>query len=161
MTRRLTAEEEALWRRVTEDVMRGARPFAGARFNHGPRTEDPPARRAPAVAAMLAGDPRQDRHVTRRRREIDRVLDLHGLTEAAAHARFRLFVAEALRGGARIALVITGKGRAGGESGGVLRRRFPDWIEEPAVRAHLARVAPAHPRDGGDGAFYLFLKAPG
>jgi DNA-nicking Smr family endonuclease len=71
-----------------------------------------------------------------------------------------MFVAEAMRNGARIVLVVTGKGRGGGQSAGVLRRRFLDWIEEPSVRAHLARVAPAHPRDGGDGAFYLFLKAP-
>jgi DNA-nicking Smr family endonuclease len=161
VTRRLTAEEEALWRRVTDDVARSARPRAIARVQSEPKTGDAPARRAPSIGAMFAGDPRQDRHVARRRREIDAVLDLHGLTEAAAHARFRLFVADALRSGARIALVITGKGRGGGDGAGVLRRRFLGWIDEPAMRAHLARVAPAHPRDGGEGAFYLFLKAPG
>lgn len=106
-----------------------------------------------------------DRLVARRRREIDRILDLHGYAEAAAHARFRRFIIDAVADRARIALVITGKGSPVREADylssprGVLKRRFRDWIEEPALRAHIARAAPAHPRDGGAGAFYIFLKS--
>ena len=62
----------------------------------------------------------------------------------------------------RLALVITGKGRSAaveaGARPGILRSRFLDWIEEAPLKTQIARVAPARAKDGGAGAFYVFLK---
>lgn len=75
------------------------------------------------------------------------------------------FLNAAAADGARLALVITGKGRPPAQSdasrGGILRTRFLDWIEEAPVRSLIARVSQARPRDGGAGAFYVFLKQKG
>lgn len=65
------------------------------------------------------------------------------------------FVERAAADGWRSVLVITGKGLSGD---GVLRRRLPDWLAEPAIRAHVAGVAEAHRRHGGKGAVYLTLR---
>ncbi|MBI1391479.1 MAG: hypothetical protein GC152_01945 [Alphaproteobacteria bacterium] len=142
--------------------------------------------RAPSSPAFGAGDPKRDRAVARRRQPIDGVLDLHGMTQDIAHRSFNAFVANAARRRWRCVLVITGKGgpasqanltrarladwrtgRAGAESAaepwrpmrGVLRERVRDWADDPSIRSLIARLAPAQPRDGGDGAYYLFLKA--
>jgi DNA-nicking Smr family endonuclease len=81
------------------------------------------------------------------------------MTEAAAHARVTRFLLGAHSSGLRLVLVITGKGaRAGEERRGVIRARFFDWIETAPLRAAIARVAAAKPKDGGAGAFYVFLK---
>jgi DNA-nicking Smr family endonuclease len=88
---------------------------------------------------------------------IDKTLDLHGMTQAAAHQALLRFVAAAVRQEKRTLLVITGKGsRLAG--GGVLRRMLPLWLEEPPLRAKVLACTPARIEDGGDGAFYLRLR---
>jgi DNA-nicking Smr family endonuclease len=52
-------------------------------------------------------------------------------------------------------LVITGKGVQGD---GILRRRTPEWLAEPAVRGVVAGVSEAHRRHGGAGALYVAIK---
>ena len=106
------------------------------------------------------GDPRLDRAAATRRIEIERMLDLHGMTQVQAHRALVQFMAAAANDGVRLVLVVTGKGRpsAPDARGGVLRSRFLDWIEEPPLKGEIARVAPAKQKDGGAGAFYVFLK---
>ncbi len=105
------------------------------------------------------GDPKADKKAAKRLVPIDEVLDLHGMTERLAHARVLRFVLGAQDRGARLVLVVTGKGeRKGGEGRGIIRTRFIDWVEAAPLRAAIARVAPAKPKDGGAGAFYVFLK---
>jgi DNA-nicking Smr family endonuclease len=111
-------------------------------------------------AVFGGGDPKRDRAAATRRIAIDATVDLHGMTQAEAHRRLPHFLAGAAADGARLVLVITGKGKADG-SRGVLRARFLDWIEEAPLRALIARVAAAKPKDGGAGAFYVFLKRKG
>jgi DNA-nicking Smr family endonuclease len=41
-----------------------------------------------------------------------------------------------------------------------LRRELPFWLEEGAFRIHVAAYQPAHPRHGGGGAFYVWLRRP-
>ena len=53
-------------------------------------------------------------------------------------------------------LVITGKGRLGV---GILRARLFDWIADPSLRPFIAGYAQAHPRHGGAGATYIFLRS--
>ena len=109
------------------------------------------------------GDPRLDRAAATRRIEIERTLDLHGMTQIEAHRTLLRFMAGALIDGVRLVLVVTGKGKssASGGRGGVLRSRFLDWIEEPPLKNDISRVAPAKQKDGGAGAFYVFLKRKG
>ncbi len=187
--RGLTPEEDALWRRTTRDVSPlvperrspspGAPPdavtrrlkedaagmggaTAGRAYGGAPglQTGRPSRREADGASVVGAGDPKLDRRVARRRLAIDRRIDLHGMTEVVAQVALKAFLEAARRDGCRCVLVITGKG-GGPKSRGVLHSRFSDWVDGPALKAMIARVAPAHRKDGGAGAWYVFLKARG
>lgn len=85
-------------------------------------------------------------------------LDLHGMTESAAHGALTAFLLSAHRRGDRLALVVTGKGSGGA---GVLRQMVPRWLEEAPMVRIIAEKRTAHRRHGGDGALYIYLrKAP-
>ena len=72
---------------------------------------------------------------------IDARLDLHGLTQAEAHARLAAFLAGAQARGNRCVLVITGRGL---RHGGTLRAMTPRWLETEPNRAACS----ASPRPG-------------
>lgn len=86
---------------------------------------------------------------------IDARLDLHGLTQEAAHRALVRFIATSAGGGARVALVITGKGRSGE---GILRAAVPRWLAEPAMHGRILAVMPAAANHGGAGALYIVLR---
>lgn len=176
--RDLDDEERDLWRRAVRDVKPAKRGRAPARkpaaaSERGPRRESAPAKSvspAPALRKSApkahrivgGGDPSLDRRAARGRIAIDATIDLHGLTQAEAHRRLLRFVERAHADDARLLLVITGKGRGGdAPRPGVLKSRFLDWAEEAPLRAIIARVGAASQRDGGAGAFYVFLKSKG
>jgi len=94
----------------------------------------------------------------RERDGIESRLDLHGLDQDRARAVLHAFLRRAWENGERAVLVITGKGTMGD---GILRRRTPDWLMEPEVRAIIAGVSPADRRHGGEGAIYVALKRKG
>jgi DNA-nicking Smr family endonuclease len=88
---------------------------------------------------------------------IEARLDLHGKTQAEAHHALAVFIHSSSEAGRRCVLVITGRGL--GPSGpGVLRSAVPRWLEEVGLRPKILAIAPAQPRDGGAGAFYLLLR---
>jgi DNA-nicking Smr family endonuclease len=89
--------------------------------------------------------------------DIDRRLDLHGMTQDAAHAALDRAIASAWRDGLRMLLVITGKGSAK-DGGGVLRRNLPRWLSVGANAPRVLRIEPARPQHGGNGAFYVLLR---
>lgn len=161
--RALTEEELIVWRRVA----RTARPLPGRTLPAEPK-EPPPS--APPVrmsaktapAAPPAPSPKRpvappeisgEKRVRRGKLEIDATLDLHGMTQAQARAALGRFVAQQRARGARVVIVVTGKGRAGE---GALRRLAPDWLREEA--AHVSGYAEAHQRHGGAGALYVRLR---
>jgi DNA-nicking Smr family endonuclease len=93
----------------------------------------------------------------RGRHPIEARLDLHGKTQAEAHHALAAFIHGSSEAGLRCVLVITGRGLV--PSGpGVLRSAVPRWLEEPGLRQKILAMAPAQPRDGGAGAFYLLLR---
>lgn len=68
---------------------------------------------------------------------------------------------EAAAAGARVALVVTGKGTRGPEDRrGVIRSGLGDWLSLPRLRPIIAATRPAHPRHGGGGALYVILRRP-
>jgi DNA-nicking Smr family endonuclease len=167
MSRRLSSEERALWRRVGRTV----RLSPGRVLEPEPEAAPQPAAASPPSAAKRAGDgpriaarrigPPEDlsgqRRIRRGQMEIDAKLDLHGHTQDTARHELVRFILREAAAGARCVLVITGKGRLGT---GILRTRLFDWIADPGLRAIIAGHARAHPRHGGEGATYLFLREP-
>lgn len=105
-----------------------------------------------------AGDPGYDRRVSRRRIPIDRTLDLHGLTQRAAEISLFRFVEQAFADHCRCILIITGKGSLEHQNRGVLHQRLPEWVNAENLQPMISRVANASRKDGGDGAWYVFLK---
>lgn len=95
------------------------------------------------------------KRLTQGRYEIDDTLDLHGMTQAAAHAKLRQFIVQAANRGDRTVLVITGKGAAGQ---GVLRQQVPIWLKEQDLSPYVIAIAQASGKDGGGGALYIRLR---
>ena len=168
--RKLTRDDRAVWSHVT----RGIEPYHAPAIAPAPSHETGLADERPVMArarpmqrhqaptspkppATIAGDPKLDRRAARGRIAIEATLDLHGYNQGAAHAALRQFLIRANANHHRCVLVITGKGAASSGSG-ILRRRFLEWINERELRDAISRVAQAHQRHGGAGAFYIFLK---
>ncbi|MDR3449581.1 MAG: Smr/MutS family protein [Alphaproteobacteria bacterium] len=93
-------------------------------------------------------------------------MDLHGMTEAAAHGALLSFLAGAQARGVRLALVITGIGNPKDQDNaewmrarhGALKEMVPRWLNEKAFNALVSGSGPAHRRHGGDGALYVYLR---
>lgn len=102
-------------------------------------------------------------------------LDLHGMTQAAAHRALLGFLQKAHKNSLRLALVITGRGqsvaRAPSPSAtprrpegptrqdtGILKEMVPRWLNEGYFAAFITGTASAHIRHGGEGALYVYLR---
>jgi DNA-nicking Smr family endonuclease len=118
-------------------------------FVAAPRRAPPPVQPNPGL------DRRTEEKLRKGRLPIDRRLDLHGMTEAAAHAALDRCVRQSWDQGDRVLLVITGKGRAGE---GVLRKNLTRWLEAGDNAGRVLRATAAQPKDGGGGAFYVLLR---
>lgn len=121
-----------------------------------------PAKKSPDVPPLVMGpgagvDKRTTQRLKRGQLAIEGRLDLHGLTQAAAHARLDRFLASSQERGLRCVLVITGKGRVS-EEGGVLRQMVPRWLNIPPSQGRVLSMSQAQPKDGGGGALYLLLR---
>ena len=175
--RKPTPEDIRQWEAATQAVTPlGRRPAAPAPDAVGD-TDAASAGKAPAGPAAAPGRPgppppsppalnpidrRTRLRLTRGAVAIDARIDLHGLRQAAAHARLARFLREAQAAGARLVLVITGKGRlpseAGGEERGVLRRAVPLWLSSAELRPFVAGFDEAGPGHGGSGALYVRVR---
>ncbi len=93
----------------------------------------------------------------------DRTIDLHGHSLASAHAVLDRALGDAIRSGARVILLITGKParhnpRMPPTGRGVIRASVLDWIAAGSHSSRIAAIRGAHPRHGGAGALYLILR---
>jgi DNA-nicking Smr family endonuclease len=178
-SRRLNDEEKKLWSAVARSV-RPLKPGQAAEEPilmepDGP-PEPPPLRRAPpVVSAPPAAKPppplaplgrRMRQRIGRGTEPIDRRIDLHGMTQGQAHDALAGFLRAAQGGGARLVLVITGKGIAAGARSdrdpfaerGVLKRQVPLWLKQAEFRDIVLGVEWAGVGHGGEGALYVKLR---
>jgi DNA-nicking Smr family endonuclease len=178
--RRLSDEEIALWTEVARSISRrrgaslpalakpavskaapsaepGLKPAQEARqMKHAP---PPPPPLAPIERRLM-------RELRRGRAAVDGALDLHGMTQAEAHQALRGFLRHSQARGARLVIVVTGKGGSYDEERGlpgergVLRRVTPHWLREPDLRSIVLGFEEAGRAHGGSGALYVRLRRP-
>jgi DNA-nicking Smr family endonuclease len=175
--RRLSDEEIALWTEVARGVARrrGAALPAPSKPGVVEPTPAPPATATAAPAGLPAQRPepplarierRLRRDLARGRDTIDAALDLHGLTQAEAHQTLRGFLRHSQARGARLVIVVTGKGGPPDDPArwpnerGVLRRLTPHWLREPDLRSVVLGFEEAGRAHGGSGALYVRLRRP-
>jgi DNA-nicking Smr family endonuclease len=108
---------------------------------------------------------RLKRDLSRGRAAIDAALDLHGLTQAEAHQALRGFLRHSQARGARLVIVVTGKGAPLDEGHwsnerGVLKRLTPQWLRESDLRSVVLGFEEAGRAHGGSGALYVRLRRP-
>jgi DNA-nicking Smr family endonuclease len=176
--RRLSAEEIELWLNVTRGVAR--RPGSGSAQLPQPRNAaelqaseagnnlptgasaatppSPAERKAPPPLAPLERRLRQK--LARGRAAPDAAIDLHGMRRQEAFAALREFLARVQIEGARLVLVVTGKGRVASEGGaaGVLRKSVPNWLRGAEYHAIVLGFEEASRPHGGAGALYVRLR---
>jgi DNA-nicking Smr family endonuclease len=175
MTRRLTKAERELWDRLRRDI----RPLRAAEHpeTKAAATEPAPAEAKPdpakTAAAPLRAAPRREpplvtleertrRRLSRGLAEADARIDLHGMRQERAFAALFSFLRHSQARGAKIVLVITGKGRDGtahiSDGRGVLRHAVPAWLARPEFRDLIVGFEDAARRHGGAGALYVRLR---
>lgn len=187
--RGLSSDDKEVWKQVAKTIapMRSVDfstelESTAPKINRPVRIQEQPfeitPRREPNISVSLAptpGDilkkapPQMDRKNFDRLRKgkmvPDRRVDLHGMTADVAHAVLTQFILGAHGSGARLVLVITGKGRTHRDEGGVMptrrgiiRHSVPDWLRQLPLRDKVVQVIPAHRKHGGDGAYYVYLR---
>ena len=153
MKRRVTSEDEkTLFRKSVERA--------------NPRVVAKPKPAKSAAKAMPPGlDGATSARLKRGAKAPEAKLDLHGMTQAAAHRALLSFLRNAHKNGVRLALVVTGQGNPDKHAAswaksphGVLKQMVPRWLNEGDFAAFITGTAPAHIRHGGDGALYVYLR---
>jgi DNA-nicking Smr family endonuclease len=133
------------------------KPPKAHREKNAPPPPSPPKPKPPP--ALVPIDRRTITRLGRGAIAINARIDLHGMTQQAAHHRLIDFLRGAQSGGAKLVLVITGKGREeGGEGRGVLRRVVPQWLSSPELRGVIVGFDEAGRAHGGSGALYVRLR---
>jgi DNA-nicking Smr family endonuclease len=184
MTRRrrsLSDEERTLWSAVTRAIkpLRRRKVPAEPQDEARPAVEPPPVK-APKIVmpkpvvqsapAARRNEPpplaplgrRMKQKLGRGTEPIDARIDLHGMTQADAHAALTHFLRRAQHDGARVVLVITGKGARPGADPyaerGVLKRQVPHWLESAELRSFVVGFESAGIGHGGAGALYVRVR---
>lgn len=101
-----------------------------------------------------------DRRLARGLVQPDFTLDLHGHNLATAYELLDRRLEQALREGARLLLLVTGKppGPERPVKRGAIRAAIGDWLAASRHSSRIAAVRNAHPRHGGLGALYIVLR---
>jgi DNA-nicking Smr family endonuclease len=184
--RRLSAEEIELWLSVTKTVAprpsrilprpaptpdKGAFPTGNspppkeAEPKRNASAQNPPPKRettaAPKFPPLAPLERRLRQKLARGRAAPDAAIDLHGLRSHEAVVALQQFLSRAQRDGAKLVLVVTGKGErdaSGDGSGGVLRRSVPQWLRGPDYHKIVVGFEEATRPHGGAGALYVRIK---
>jgi DNA-nicking Smr family endonuclease len=175
--RRLNEADQALWTSYASKLLplRGRMPARPPESKTAtvpaapPPARDPPLRpatAAPSARARRAAAPLTvDEHpggidsaTWQRFRTgklaVMRKLDLHGMTAQRAFHALVGFLRSAHAEQVRCVEIITGRGT--GESGGVIRREFPHWLNLPEIRPLI--LGAVHPHALNPGSVRLILR---
>ncbi len=175
-TRQLSPEERRLWSHVARHV----KPMKGKVLppepeDKGATVPAPQVGSPPPVLPPLPPQPRPSlpplapverktlQALRRGRRDVDSVIDLHGMRQEEAHFALLNFLRRAQNSDHGLVLVITGKGGVAAGTGifeerGVLRRMVPHWLRLPDLRSLVIGFEEASPQHGGSGALYVRLR---
>lgn len=162
----LEGEDGDLWRSVTSHI-KPLNKRQGADLDLKPKIA--PARKSAGGPATMRASPPMPRtipkgsdidrrthdRVRRGERKIEARLDLHGLRQEEAHDRLMAFIGKSYAAQKRMLLIITGKGVRGE---GVLRSSLRHWLMSSDLSGKILAIEPAQIKDGGSGAFYVFLR---
>ncbi len=156
MSRRTTSDDE---RKLFEETFREGRPIKAA----APKA---PAKKKTAPSGPSGINGATQERLKRGLVEPDARIDLHGMTQDAAHRTLFAWLATAHARGHRLVLIVTGKGNPKNDENapwmrsphGVLKQMVPRWLNEPGLAALIASTSPAHVRHGGGGALYVYLR---
>lgn len=185
-SRRLSAEERALWEQIARQatplrprtegagevppLLPGPLPTAPPTpnpirpFRLGERAQAQETRPSQPTPPRLAMDAKAFGKLSRGRLAPEARIDLHGMTLAEAHPELISFILTSHAAGRRLVLVITGKGKPRDDDGpmpsrhGVLRRQVPHWLSMPPLAPVILQVSQAHLKHGGAGACYVYLR---
>ncbi len=175
--RRLSDDERVLWKGVTRSIvplrkLSALEPDiveqAAAPLPPRSRTRSAPVVVVPVVQPKRVAPPplapltrKAKKRIARGNHAIDGRLDLHGMTQAEAHDALFGFLRAKQTRGAKVVLVITGKGARGSDDGGgrgVLKRMVPMWLGMPDFRGLIVGFESAAIGHGGEGALYVSLR---
>ena len=107
-----------------------------------------------------------NKKIKRGKIQIDKKIDLHGLSVDSAKQLFIQTVLSCYHNNKRCILFVTGKGarkpkEPDGKSKlfyGKIRSSFIEWASSNDVKTKILNVQQASPRFGGDGAFFVYLR---
>ena len=111
---------------------------------------------------------RLEQKMSRGQIDIDSTLDLHGMTQEEAKHAIINFIKVANKNNLKIILIITGKGISNENTNtrnknrferGVLNKNLPAWLQMPEIRDYVNGYRYANQKHGGEGAYYILLKA--
>jgi DNA-nicking Smr family endonuclease len=172
--RSLSAEEAALWAKVTATIKPLSRDPLDLEAPKAPAPMPTTASRAKIVPPRpLQVEPKRtgnfqqatldgswDRRLRTGRLEPDRVLDLHGHTLDWAWQAIDNTLERAIASGDRVLLLITGHERKGDPPlvRGRIRAAVHDWLAVSRHAPRIAAVRAAHRRHGGGGSLYIILR---
>ncbi len=84
--------------------------------------------------------------------KIESRLDLHAMTKEQAWKQVSAWIPTCRNNNKRCLLLVTGKGS------GILQSSVPLFLNHTEIRPHVLCCMEAAPKDGGTGAFYIYLK---
>ncbi len=111
----------------------------------------------------------KDFNIDERQNENNKVkrLDLHGVTLNEANKIVKKFIIDSANLGVKKIIIITGKGSRSkvyddpyrSKEMSVLKNSVPEFIStDKDLKEKIIKITRAEVRDGGEGAFYIFLK---
>ena len=111
----------------------------------------------------------KDYYLDQKRRSLPKIkkIDLHGLSLDDANKKIEILIDKYFIEGVEKIIIITGKGLRSktidnpyfSKDLGILKNSIPDYINTNLkIKNKIKRISTAAINDGGEGAFYIFLK---
>lgn len=130
-------------------------------------TINPPSKANTAPPQFNGFDRRTRQKLEKGNMSIEGRIDLHGKTQDQAKAKLLAFITQAYGQKKRCLLVVTGKGSSKSRDHnivserserGVIRKNLSVWLSQPPLNTMVISHIQAAPKDGGSGAFYIYLR---